>query len=550
MKQDIKQTSQDQAAVFRSGPSLTKCQIPRLWHCLFFSALLLILILMTSHLTGCGSKKDAGNQVVVIGLDGATWEMLQPWIDQGLLPNLAAFQAASAWGELSSVVPYLSPSAWTSAVTGVNPGKHAIYAFMRRIPGQTLVVNETAKSRRAQPIWNMIREKGKRVLLLNIPMTDPPDEVNGLFISGFPHQDDAGFTYPEELQETLIDYDLDMLAMQLVPDREDSTLHAYMDQMETRKNITLDWLQNEEFDLMWVVFTGTDRIQHTFWVYSDPENPHYDPERALLYKDFMLDFWKAQDKAFGEVLAAIDPGATTLVLSDHGFGPMRFDLKVQNYLRRAGGRLQPDETNTVFCLHPNDATRLYISTAGRDPGARLSRGEARIMRDKTVADLRAATDPRTGTPICEQVLVNEEVFSGTYAEKGPDIIVIPAPGYFMVMGEHESLPEDEYLVPHSKKLSAWHRMNGIYMVKGDNIQAENRLGRKGDEFSLFDIVPTTLYLMGEPIPDELDGTIMQQIINPVFFQENPPLRRDALEEDYRPMTPEEMNSLKSMPYIG
>jgi len=385
---------------------------------------------------------------------------------------------------------------------------------------------------------------------MNIPMTDPPDPVNGYFIAGFPHQDDSGFAYPAELQATLPDYDLDMLAMELVPNREDSTMHAYLDQMTTRKEIAVDWLKNEDFDLMWIVFTGTDRIQHTFWVYSDPENPNYDPVLGAKYKDLMLDFWRAQDEALGEILPLIDPATTTMILSDHGFQPMRYDLKVQNYLRRSGGALRPEEAGTVFCLHPNDACRLYVSTIGRDPGARLSRAEARIIRDRTVADLRAAIDPRTGAPICEEVFVNEDVFFGTYADKGPDIIIVPAPGYFFVLGEPDSEPDSEYITPHSVKLSAWHRMNGIYMVQGDNIHAGNRLGRKGDAFSLIDIVPTTLYLMGDPIPDGLDGKVMKQVIDPVYLQENPPLEREALDEDYREMTPEEINNLQSMPYIG
>ena len=115
----------------------------------WFAGSALLLCLGALLLAGCGGGGKAGGQVVVIGLDGATWDLLQPWIDRGDLPTLAGLQETAAWGEMQSAVPYLSPPAWTSAVTGVNAGKHAIFDFQRRIPGQTVIVNESAKSRRA-----------------------------------------------------------------------------------------------------------------------------------------------------------------------------------------------------------------------------------------------------------------------------------------------------------------------------------------------------------------------------------------------------------------
>ncbi len=498
----------------------------------------------------CGGQDGGGQRMVVIGLDGATWDLLQPWIDRGDLPTLAGLQVRGAWGELQSVVPYLSPPAWTSAVTGVNPGKHSIFDFQRRLPNQSVIISETSKNRRAQPIWNVLSNNGKRVLVMNVPMTDPPDEVNGLFIAGFPHMDETGFAHPASLEEAIRPYDLDEMQMQIHPGQEDSLLQVYHRALGQRKRITMDWLANEPFDLMWVVFTATDRIQHTFWMFSDPQNPNYDPIRASRYQDSIHDFWVAQDKALAEILEAIGPDAYVMLVSDHGFGPMRTNLRVQEYLRRPGSLVNAREASSVYCLDKGDAARLYVTRKTRDPKSPWSPDEALEIRGRLIEDLRAATDPATGQKVCEAVWDNADVFVGMYAERGPDVVALPAEGYFLVSGDPEAEEGAPYMEPHGDKLSGWHKMNGIYALAGPGIRP-GRYDRDADRvFSLLDVMPTVLYLMGEPIPEGLDGALMESAIEPERLGSRPPESAPPLDEDYRPLTPEELENLKNLPYIG
>ncbi|MFH1144560.1 MAG: alkaline phosphatase family protein [Candidatus Eisenbacteria bacterium] len=486
----------------------------------------------------------------MIGLDGATWELLQPWIDAGELPALAVIQRTWAWGELRSSIPYLSPPAWATAVTGVNPGKHAIFDFQRKIPGQSVVVNETAASRRAQPIWNMLRDAGRRSLVLNVPMTDPPDVMEGQCIAGFPHLDQTGFTYPRELEQTLPDYELDKLEIRLVPGQEDSLLASYTRARELRKRIVLDWLARERFDLLWAVFTGTDRIQHTFWMYMDAENPNYDRENAARYGREIHDYWVEQDRILGEILAKVEPDVTLLVLSDHGFGPLRYQLQLQNLLRRPDSPLTEKEANSVYCFDKSDAARLYIARRGRDDVRAWSIAEAHAVRAKLIDLLSSVTDPRTGQRICAEIYTNEQAFSGVYAEKGPDLVVVPAPGYFVVEGDRTGENPDAVLVPHASVVSGWHKMNGLFAMRGPAIRGGRR-DREGDTpYSLVDVVPTLLYVLGEPIPEGLDGKIMRGLIDPAHFSTHPPATRGLLEEDFRELSPDEMENLKNLPYIG
>lgn len=499
---------------------------------------------------GCGGGSGQGTPVVVIGLDGATWDLLQPWIDAGDLPTLAAIQRSSAWGELQSIVPYLSPPAWASAVTGVNPGQHAIFDFQRRVPGETAIVNETAKSRRAQPIWNILRPSGKRCLLLNIPMTDPPDPIEGLFVAGFPHPDEIGFTYPPELAERLGDYELDRLEMKIERGEEDSLYAAYTRMLVQRKEIILDWLRSEPFDLLWAVFTGTDRMQHLFWKFADRENPLYDPALAEQYGRAIHDFWVAQDAALGEILQAVPADAALLLMSDHGFGPLRYAFLLHEYLAREGGRLTERETGSVLVLDPSDATRLYVLEKGRDSGAIHSASEARRIRNVLIDELRDAADSGSGQRICERIWTSDDVFSGTYAEKGPDIVVLPTDGYMPTMRDQKTFDGRPYVAAHGPQLSGWHRMNGIYALRGTDIVAGKRDGEPGRDYSLIDIVPTLLYLLGERIPESLDGELMRALISAQRLADVPPAVAPPLEEDFRELTPEELQNLRNLPYIG
>jgi len=516
---------------------------------LVFGRLLGVLLLIIFLSPSCAERKPARAPVVVIGLDGATWELLQPWIDAGDLPTLGEIQRSWAWGELRSSIPYLSPPAWTTAVTGVNPGKHAIFDFQRRLPGQQVVVNETAASRRAQPIWNMLRDSGLRSLVLNIPMTDPPDEMNGLCIAGFPHLDATGFTYPPELEQKLAGYELERMELHLIAGKEDSLLASYMRGIETRKRIVLDWLADESFDMIWAVFTETDRIQHTFWIFMDPENPSFDSAAAARYGGAIHDFWVAQDRALGEILAAVAPEAAVLVLSDHGFAPLRYELRLQNLLRLPESPLTEREANSVYSYDPADACRIYIARRGRDPNSPWSAEEANRIRDKVAGLLRHVADPRTGQPICAEVRTGEELFHGTYAEKGPDLVVVPSAGYLVTEGDRSGGP-GAVLVPHSPTVSAWHKMNGIYALRGQAIVPGRRDGQGGRPFTLTDIVPTVLYLLDQPVPQGLDGTVMTPAIEPQHLAAHPPRTREALEEDYRELSPEELKKLKNLPYIG
>jgi predicted AlkP superfamily phosphohydrolase/phosphomutase len=507
---------------------------------------ILILFAAVALLPGCFRRRSP--RLFVIGLDGGTWDLLEPWIEAGDLPNLKALRDRAAWGTMNSVIPYLSPPAWTTAVTGVNPGRHGIFDFQRRLPGQNMIVTETSKSRRSPPIWNLLKGTGKKVAIINIPMTDPPDEVDGVMVAGFPHLDQTGYTWPPELEKTCqaMGYKLDKMEMK-IPDGEEQQIFDDISLARDKRWELARKLYTEgDYDLFWVTFTGTDRIQHMFWKFDDPKNPHYDPAKAARFGGSMRKYWIAQDKILGQIFAMIKPGTWVLVLSDHGFGPIRRELRVGNWLHSPASGISSEQAQAVFPLDRSDGARLYIREPGRDPmgGLSMTPAERTALRDK-MADGLAAYEDKGEKPI-EAVYPSERVFVGKYAEKGPALNLLPAYAWYVNWGDEDTGFKLPCCGDLTMTLSGWHRMNGMYLLAGPAVKA----GRSDASFNLLDVAPTCLYLLGRPLPEDFEGKVMAQVLTASFLKGHRIEIKGRLSEENRPLSPEEERSLRNLPYVG
>ncbi len=501
-------------------------------------------------LLGAGCAREPSPRVVIIGLDGATWDLLEPWMEAGDLPNLKAFRDGAVCGEMNSVIPYLSPPAWTSAVTGVNPGRHGIYDFQRRLPGQRSIVNETSKSRRSPAVWNLLRGSGKKVALVNIPMTHPPDQVDGVMVAGFPHLQSTGYAWPPELEARLSEmgYILDELQMRIPEGEEQRVLDEHILVRDRRWEATRQIYQEDEYDLFWVVFTGTDRIQHMFWKFDDPESPLYDPGAAARFGGTIRRFWIEQDRIMGEFFEMIHPDSWVLILSDHGFGPIRREFRLANWLHSDDAGFTRREVQEIFVLHEADASQIHIREPGRDPGGSMSPTEVKALAGKLANDLRRVVDPGTGRRILQAAYERDEIYVGPYAEKSPNVTLLMNDDHFAVWGDPDAGgSEGEVFGDLSRSLSGWHRMEGVFMLRGP---ATSTTGRLEKAFNLMDITPTILYLLGQTLPEDFDGKIMDDAIDPEFIRRRPAQYKGVLSTEDRPLTPEERSALRNLPYIG
>ena len=514
-------------------------------------ALALPLVLLAP---GCGSSHRP--PVVVIGLDGADWDLLVPWMEAGHLPHLAAFLEDARVGELETVLPILSPVCWTSATTGVNPGKHGIFNFQKPDPDGGPPIIEQATYRRATPVWMLLSDTGHEVGVLNVPMTFPPDPVRGRMISGFPFPSgEVNLTYPPQYQDEIGEYPIDYLSMTMHGRTAEELLADFYAGLEARGKLAREWAASGDYDFLWMVFTAPDKVQHFFWAGYDPLHPWYSEETAARFGTTMLDLWKRQDEILGEILAELPADATVMLVSDHGFESIRRQVNMANWFEQEGINAWLDSHAIPDITVTNGI--LAFTVEGKIAGS-SDREEFLDLLVQAAGDLR---DPASGNPPIEGFFRREEIYHGPSLEKAPDIIFYENPFFFTTEGYPDSsdAPVVENLT--STSFSGYHRPHGILALAGPDVlppepgTVGERIARGGDfrDANLMDVTPTLLALFGETIPERMDGRVLLEGLRPEFLQAHPPrlARVEGFLLDREPprLSETEKEALKALPYL-
>jgi len=510
------------------------------------------------------------NKVVVIGLDGVDWRLLQPWIDAGELPTLARLVQEGAHGRLKSTVRPESSVAWTTFSTGVNPGKHGIFGFVRHQPSSYEFHLADSRHIGARRFWDYLGAAGLRVGLVNVPFTYPPQPVNGFLVGGMlTPGSHVTFTYPAALQQRLMQH----LPAPYLFDAGDSakdkaklwqSVSAYTrQQLETAVLL----LREEVWNFFAIVFTGPDRLQHFFWP-SDVKKSEGPTNGELL-----LTYFKDLDQSVAKILGELPTDALVLFLSDHGFNAVgrRFyinswlqskgylslrsralstdylsrlltRLKSISLVRRLKQTFLPTEwgvgqLKTAVFANPIDwtKTRVYyapdgglrINLQGREPNGIVPFEAYESLCATLSSELSAVKDMETGCSPIAGVYQKKNLYHGPFTSSAPDLIVEP-------QRERDPL-EQNYLIdsklgsdlPHftsSTPYNGNHAPHGILLAWGNGVAAHTTL----PESDLQDIAPTILAAMGVPIPKTMDGRVLfelftdQKCPDPTFLSETEP----------------------------
>ena len=212
---------------------------------------------------GTASGSNSSPRVLIVGLDGATLDLIRPWAKDGYLPTFSRLMKARAWGPLESVIPPLTGPAWISFMTGKNPGKHGIFDFIRRGKSDYYGVPINASLRDGDTLWRVLSDAGKRVVVHGVPATYPPEPVNGLMVTGMLTPPGAtNYTYPPQLAQEL---------QQAVPSftmTTEGTAHALgkearlVDALERLTDMNMETLRylmgRDAWDFFVTVFKETD----------------------------------------------------------------------------------------------------------------------------------------------------------------------------------------------------------------------------------------------------------------------------------------------------
>ncbi len=502
-----------------------------------------------------------GTKVLIIGLDGATPELVDRWVEENKLPYLKQIMQRGVYGKLRSVYPPISPAAWTTFATGYNPGKHGVYDFRDYDNTRYGCFADTivdSNSFAGKTIWDIVGAAGQKVGVVTVPVTYPAWKVNGFMISGYPTPDTGkSFTYPPELGKTLPPMVGDAAFF------KSATGHVLLKEMNRSMHectdVSIDLMNKDDYGLFIMVVGATDRAHHDWWKYIDPQHPAYDPKEAELYGDLILEVYKAADACVGKFLEAIDDDTTVIVMSDHGGGSHPKDYLNSNYVLRTLNLLKPSakaskksgfkaafktfyrtkirrfaylekvyrslpqglkkiattmDSQTMMDLDAIDwkHTKAYrfpmyppvegimINVVGRQPEGCVQPGEEyEAIRTRILEEMRSLRDPKTGEPIVLEAYRREELYHGERLETAPDLILVTQDQYKGGTGI-DKLVSDVPLDVISK-LSGVHRMDGIILALGPHIRRNAHIEGAG----IIDVAPTVMYALGLPIPNDMDG---------------------------------------------
>jgi predicted AlkP superfamily phosphohydrolase/phosphomutase len=375
------------------------------------------------------ARAGQGPRVFVFGLDGTPCSWLQAETAAGRLPNLAALFRSSSLVPMRSSLPSVSSTAWTTFLTGRDPGGHGSFGFMDCKPDSHELCFPDLRQVTVPTIWDALGLHGKRSVLLNVPGTYPARPVPGVLVSGFVAPSLDRSVHPPRLLPRLkaMGYriDLDNWAARGGFEVLEADLFATL---ERRVEAIRMLLAEEPWDLFVAVLTETDRLYHFLWNAMAAGE-----DRAV---ELFHRFHARVDEFAGWLLDSLPDGTELIALSDHGFAAAHSDVFTNAWLRDRGylafdtdqpkGLTAISPRSTVFSLDPG---RFYVNRAGRRPRGSVPPERVAEVIQRLVDDLADLRDPATGELAYGRLLRREDAYHGPFALLAPDVVLTLRPGY-------------------------------------------------------------------------------------------------------------------------
>lgn len=512
---------------------------------------------------------------LVIGLDAAGLDLIEPWIAAGHLPAIARILHSGGYAPMRSTLPVMSPPAWTSMISGLNPGKHGIYDFVRLLPGSYRLTSTRRDQTNFRTIFDQASEHGRPVIAMNIPLTYPPTKVRGVMVSGLGAPSQGQWAYPPELREELLSwgYRLDV-DIAYAPGKEREWLADLASVTQSQTNAMVRLLEREPWDLAMIVYRAIDEVETYFWHHMDPTHPRHDAGAARELGSAILDIFRMVDAEVDRLVAAAGPETTIMLVSDHGGGAAHREvflnvwLEQQGWLRRRRAsalaqtrksafrrlgltrenlaprldwplawwirnripmRIQhslvPEASTTLADIVDWSNTRAYsfgnigqifVNLRGREPQGIVEPGaEYERLLDEITAALFELKDE--GVPVVDAVYRGKEIYHGPYAHYGPDLNIIMRGMTYTAQSWREMAGTEVFGVSGTH-YTGIHRPVGMMALAGPGLPA---CGRQA-EVQIVDVAPTLLWLLDLPIPDNIDGRLLTELVSGQAAESRPP----------------------------
>jgi predicted AlkP superfamily phosphohydrolase/phosphomutase len=480
-----------------------------------------------------GSQAD---RLLIVGWDGADWDILDPLMRDGYLPTLLSMTQEGLRGDLASTIPSHSWAAWSSFMTGVNPGRHGVYDFVevdpkdprRRIP-------ISSHSIKAPTFFEQLSAAGREVRVGNVPVTFPSFPLRGRLISGVAIPPGADFVYPAEWGEVLkrtAPFPVNGMEWTAFEERPEE-LVAEARRLEAQRTDSFLMMLEGDWSVATCVFLAPDRLQHPFARYLMPKHPDHPALGRSPLAGSLRDMYRALDRHLERLRAAAGPGATTIVMSDHGFRPvirrvnpnaLLAEVGFQSMIRGADaktallkssvgralartrlGRIAKQRVRApsvvdwsrTIAYQSGTGFGVSVNLSGREPRGIVAQADYGATREEVRAALLAFRDPETGEAPVREVWRSEELYAGSSAALAPDLII--------EWNELWDYQDAGALTERVDWPSGDHRRQGILVAAGDRV-----VGGYIGVRDIADIAATALAFCGIS-PSGLDGRAISEI---------------------------------------
>ncbi|MBN1657063.1 MAG: alkaline phosphatase family protein [Anaerolineae bacterium] len=502
-------------------------------------------------------RTSTSARTLVVGLDAACWEYLDPLCQSGRLPHLSRLMERGAYGRLRSTMPPITPAAWSSLISGVNPGKHGVFDWVERQEDSYRFTPSSANSRMGTPVWEWLNRSGVRTGVVNLPLTYPPRPLDGFLLCGFSAPPSArDLTYPADvLAQVENEFGTYYPAVRVNADKSAPEVFYQASRGHQERLVSIAISLWHSYDVQ-VLVINLMLIDHS---------NHRMPTMELV-EQAMID----TDADLGRLLSELDPD-NIIVLSDHGSRrvkgvfllnawladrglltrkrrPASERARVANYvleqwmngksrpwqaaqrrllreaLARLPGRLTAPlrsaieheiplasmqiDTGDEFVPHrtrayPSGGNHGYVSLnlQGREPEGTVARQDAETLLAGLTEALFTVRTPDTGEALFASIYRPDDIYIGPLKDSAPDLITDYYQSNWSVISALPGLsPRPWRYFVTGDRWYGDHRKEGIYVVAGSDFGST-----AGHDAELLDIPATILYLYGVPQPYDYDG---------------------------------------------
>jgi len=481
-------------------------------------------------------------QLLVLGLDGADFELIGDWLDEGDLPNLQKLIRRGTSGPLRSSRPPVTSPAWKCYSTGKNPANLGVFWWRQVDRNNRRIVGAEAGLFRGAEIWDYLGSAGYQSGVVGMPLTYPPKAIRGVMVAGDPYAREEGYTFPPEFRRFLeekFSYRIrprQLMSVKAGPQEE--AVEEILRVIRQKFQVAGYFLETGNFDFVHMTTFYLNHMQHTCW--------KGEPSRRA---------WKLVDEEVGKL---VRPERNVIVMSDHGSREVKIEFYLNNWLLREGylslkiGTLavlarrvkKIDRCNILKTLArgvlprefqrgvsdrlPTEATEAVPFEKcidwERTRAIAMPQGTLYLtncpypdeyfkVRDEIIRKLEAVTDPEDGSKIINAIHKKEDIYQGRFFESAPDLYVEARPDCHI----REGTVGRKKLINPAEGWRATNYEFGILIAAGPDIRA----GREIDHARIIDLAPTILHLMGVAVPEDMDGRVLEDI----FAGESGPAKR-------------------------